>query len=89
MRKPRNNRELQDYLVQLGNDLAARGLVDLGGKVCKVAQVPYTVGTEFLGESRIVLRRVAADADTVLSAEERAAVADVLAELDRVLDRRA
>ncbi|HEV2330235.1 MAG TPA: hypothetical protein VGY56_15745, partial [Verrucomicrobiae bacterium] len=50
--------------------------------------VAGNIGTEFLGESRIALRRVLAEQDGILTVQELADLSDVLRQLDESLDRR-
>ena len=46
------------------------------------------MSTEFLGESRIALRRVLKEEDGVLTLQEREDLLDVLRQLDSALDNR-
>jgi hypothetical protein len=83
-----NNRQLYDYLVAIGAKLNSRGAVDLSRAVLtasrKVATIP---DTEFLGESRIALRRVANE-QTVLTEDERLELLDIVGRLDEAFSRR-
>lgn len=83
-----NNRALYDYLVAIGAKLNARGAAELSHGVIGashfVAGVPCA---EFLGESRIALRRVENEED-VLTEDERSELADVLRQLDGAFNRR-
>jgi hypothetical protein len=54
-----NNRQLYDYLAAIGTTLNARGAVELSRVVLAASRTVSTIpDTEFLGESRIALRRV-------------------------------
>jgi hypothetical protein len=81
-------RELCDYLVSLGATLSARGASELG---CAVLAASRTVAgvpsTEFLGESRIVLRRIENE-KTALTEDERVDLLDILRQLNEAFDRR-
>ncbi len=82
-------KELYDYLVFLTSELKQRGSAELSGAVdharlCSASNIT----TEFLGESRIALRRVRDEEANALSAEHRADLLDVLRQLDQALDVR-
>jgi hypothetical protein len=83
-----NNQQLYDYLVAIGAKLNARGTVELSRVVLAasrtVAGIPIT---EFLGESRIALRRVENE-QTVLTENERLELLDVVRQLDEAFNRR-
>jgi hypothetical protein len=87
--KPSNNRELYEYLVLLESQLRSRGSDALSKNVAAAARTASTIpATEFLGESRIALRRVLAEENGILSQIERADLQDVLSQLDATLDGR-
>jgi hypothetical protein len=84
-----NNRELYEYLVLLESKLKGYGSHGLSNDVAAAARTAATIPvTEFLGESRISLRRVLAEENGVLSQNERAEIQDVLQQLDASFDRR-
>jgi hypothetical protein len=83
-----NNRQLYDYLVAIGATLDARGAVDLRRIVLTASRTAATIpATEFLGESRIALRRVENE-QNVLTESERLELLDVLRQLDEAFSRR-
>jgi hypothetical protein len=83
-----NNQQLYDYLVALGAKLNAREAVDLSRVVLAASRTVATIpDTEFLGESRIALRRVENE-QTVLTEDECSELLDVLRQLDEVFSRR-
>jgi hypothetical protein len=83
-----NNQQLYDYLVALGAKLNAREAVDLSRVVLAASRTVATIpDTEFLGESRIALRRVET-AQTVLTEDERLELLDIVRQLDEAFSRR-
>ncbi len=83
-----SNRELYEYLLLLASQLNDRGAGALSKDVARAARtVSAFPATEFLGESRIALRRVLAE-NVALSEIERADLQDVLGQLDAALDGR-
>jgi hypothetical protein len=79
-----SNTELYEYLVSFANDLERRGLRGLSETVataCHKALMP----TEFLGESRIALRRVLVEENGALTGQERSDVRQVRKQLDEAL----
>lgn len=82
-----NKRELYDYLGRLVGILSSSGHRDLAAVVSDAMGTASSLSTEFLGESRIALRRVAHDSGLTLSAQERADLDDVLKQLDETLSR--
>lgn len=84
-----SNRELYEYLVLLESRLRSRGSEASGKDVAAAARSASTIpATEFLGESRIALRRVLAEEKGILSRIEKADLQDVLNQLDAAFDRR-
>ena len=82
-----NNRQLYDYLAAIGAKLNVRGAVDLSRVVLAASRMVSTIpATEFLGESRIALRRVE-NAQNLLSESERLELLDVLRQLDEAFGR--
>ena len=83
-----NNRQLYDYLSAIGTELNARGAVELSRVVLAAARTVKGIPiTEFLGESRIALRRVENE-QTVLTENERLELLDVVRQLDEAFSRR-
>jgi hypothetical protein len=82
-----NNRQLYDYLAAIGAKLNARGAVELSRAVLTASRMAATIpDTEFLGESRIALRRVENE-QTVLTEDERLELLGVLRQLDEAFGR--
>jgi hypothetical protein len=83
-----NNRELYDYLAAIGAPLDTRGAVELSRIVLAASRTAWGIPvTEFLGESRIALRRVENE-QNVLTESERLELLDVLRQLDEAFGRR-
>jgi hypothetical protein len=83
-----NNRELFEYLLYLAAELEKRSVNELSEVVTFASKHASGMSTEFLGESRIALRRVLKEGDGILTVQERADVSDVLKQLDQALDHR-
>jgi hypothetical protein len=84
-----SNRELYEYLVLLESRFRSRGSEALSKDVTAAARRANTVpATEFIGESRIALRRVLAEENGILSRIESSELQDVLIQLDTAFDRR-
>jgi hypothetical protein len=83
-----SNRELYEYLLILSSILRIHGCEELVRGVTDASQFAAGASTEFLGESRIVLRRVAEEVAGILSKEDLADLIEVLGQLDAALDRR-
>jgi hypothetical protein len=88
MKSLSNNQELYDYLLHLVSELNGRGFLELGEAVAFASRHASGLSTEFLGESRIALRRVAKEENGALTEPERAALLGVLKQLDEALDKR-
>ena len=83
-----NSRQLYDYLAAIGATLDTRGAVELSRIVLAASLMAWSIpDTEFLGESRIALRRVENE-QAVLTESERLELLDVLHELDESFNRR-
>ena len=68
-----SNRDLYEYLVALESQLRSRGWEHLSENVAAAARTANAIPTtEFLGESRIALRRVLAEENGILSRIESA-----------------
>ena len=83
-----NNKELYEYLLALSAQLAVHGLDDLSKDVVAASRHAAGMSTEFLGESRLALRRVLRLGGHALAEQERADLQDVLKQLDSALNRR-
>lgn len=80
---------LYDYLIVLASELQQRGAAELGEAVDHARRCSASgISTEFLGESRIALRRVLNEENGALTAQERTDLLDVLKQLDEALDGR-
>lgn len=83
-----NNRELCEYLLFWVAELKNRRFEELSEAVAFASRQASGMSTEFLGESRIALRRVLKEEDGILTVQERADMSDALKQLDAALDRR-
>ena len=84
-----SNQELYDWLVKLASQLASRNASDLGDLLLRASRTSVgNMSTEFLGESRIAVRRVLAKEYGKLTNQERVEMQDVLQQLDNALERR-
>jgi len=82
-----SNTALYEYLKSLSVELNRRGLTQLSEVVdFAIAQASSGFPSEFLGESRIALRRIINEEHGDLTSEERATLADVLAQIDEALN---
>jgi hypothetical protein len=87
--KPLNsNRDLYDYLLLLASLLEQQGLHALSEAVMFASAQAAGLSTEFLGESRIALRRVRDEGADALGGDDRNDLLDVLRQLDEALDSR-
>jgi hypothetical protein len=84
-----NNRELYDYLLFLAAELRKRKFDELSDAVIFASRLAATIpSTEYLGESRIALRRVLKEEDGVLTIQERRDLSDVIQQLDDAFEVR-
>jgi hypothetical protein len=83
-----SNRQLYDFLVSLSTALGNRGNRDLSAVATAASRFASGMSTEFLGESRIALRRVLREEAGTLNDNERADLQDVLRQLDSAFDDR-
>jgi len=83
-----SNRHLYDYLLSLSAELNTRGSGELSAVAGAASQHAWGMSTEFLGESRIALRRVLREEAGILSENERVDLLNVLQQLDSALDKR-
>jgi hypothetical protein len=83
-----NNRDLYEYLLFLASVLEQRGATALSEIVQFASRLASTFpATEFLGESRIALRRVLGEENGILNDQERTDLCDVLKQLDSAFNR--
>ena len=66
-----SNRELYDYLLSLSAELKQRGAAGLSEVVAFASAQGSSSSTEFLGESRIALRRVLTEENGALTDQQR------------------
>ena len=83
----RSNQELYDYLLRLTRGLKSRGATELAEAVAFASGNAAGLSTEFLGESKIALQRVALEGRAVLTASESADLEDVLQQLAAAFHR--
>ena len=83
-----NNAELYQYLLGLSASLQERTAKELGNAVTHASLFSAGMSTEFLGESRIVLRRVLKEECGVLTSQERDDVKNVLRQIDEAFGKR-
>jgi hypothetical protein len=88
MKRLESNCELYQYLLLLVSKLRERGALDLATLVEFGTKQASGMSTEFLGESRIVLRHLMEREQGILTDIERKEVGDVLKQLDEALDHR-
>jgi hypothetical protein len=83
-----NNQQLYDYLLLLSTELKKRGRDELSEATLLASRQASSMSTEFLGESRIALRRVLQEGQNTLTEEERDDIRTTLRQLDEALDKR-
>jgi len=83
----KNNRELYDFMGMLVSRLRALGATALEAVVETARHHAAGMNTEFLGESRIALRRVLKDGRRVLTPEDLAEIRDVVSQIDATFGR--
>jgi hypothetical protein len=88
MKRLESNAELYRYLLVLASQLRSQGATDLATLVESASRQASGMSTEFLGESRIALRRVLETKQGILTEAERKDLSDVLRQLDDALDHR-
>jgi hypothetical protein len=89
MKRLASNAELYEYLTALSKTLEERGSKKLAEVVFHASQTaPGNMITEFLGESRIALRRVVKGGRGVLTDQEREDAKDVLLQLEQWFEKR-
>jgi hypothetical protein len=89
MKRFASNAELYGYVTALAKALEERGSKKLAEAVFHASQTAAgNMITEFLGESRIALRKVVREGRGVLTKEERDKAKNVLAQLEEVFEKR-
>ncbi len=83
-----SNRDLYEYLLSLAAELKKRKFDELSEAVAFASCQAAGLSTEFLGESRIALRRVLEEAGGILTDQERNDVSGALKQLDDAFDKR-
>ena len=83
-----SNKDLYAYLVALSTKLKDREAKSLAAIVHSASRQAAGLSNEFLGESRIALRKVYDSDEAGLSGTERVEMAKVLETLTAALDRR-
>jgi hypothetical protein len=73
-----SNSDLYRYLLELAENLRKLGLSELAEIVISASNQAAAMSTEFLGESRIALRRVWNCGRSILTEEARADLVNVL-----------
>jgi hypothetical protein len=87
MKNLSSNTDLYNYLLSLGDLLADRGLPELAESVRFAAGQATGLSTEFLGESRIALRRVLDAEAGVLHMHERDELRSIIGQVETSLRR--
>jgi hypothetical protein len=88
MKRLSNNTQLGQYLQSLWKTLEERHAKELSEAVAHASRMSPYMGTEFLGESRIALRRLIREEHGVLTSQELDDVRDVLSQIDGAFDRK-
>jgi len=88
MEQLKSNSELYQYLVRLISRLRTRGAAELADSVEFASRQASGISTEFLGESRIALRKLLEKEHGILTETERKEASEILRQLDAALDGR-
>ncbi len=88
MRILASNQDLYDYLQSLSSMLKRRGAEALEEAVAFAIAQASSSSAEFIGESRVALRRVLNEGAGLLGDGERADLLSILRQLDRAIDKR-
>jgi hypothetical protein len=83
-----DNKQLYEYLLFLSAELKSRGSNEMSELLTDASHHVAGMSTEFLGESRIALRRVSREAGSRLTEREHSDLVDVLTQLNAALDQR-
>jgi hypothetical protein len=82
-----SNQDLYNYLLRLGQGLKARGAIELSDIAMGASRQAASMSAEFLGESRIALRRILSEGKTILEPSEEADIEDALRQLTAAINR--
>jgi len=83
-----NHGQLYAYLRSLSEILTKHGCSELGYAVAAASDTAWGIPvTEFLGESRIALRRVQSEASHILGREQLKELIDILRQLDEAMNK--
>jgi hypothetical protein len=88
MKQIQDNSELYSYLRGLETKFRIAGSTGLADTLALASRHAGGMSTEFLGESRIALRKISDPARALLSEGELSDLRSVLDQLDIALDRR-
>ncbi|HEX2836906.1 MAG TPA: hypothetical protein VHN77_02135 [Phycisphaerales bacterium] len=88
MKNMSSNRDLYEYISSFSSVLKLRGLKEMSDILDVAIGHASSSSTEFLGESRIALRRILNEENGALTGEERAAMVTVLEQIDKAFNRR-
>lgn len=87
MKSMSSNRDLYEYLSSLSLTLKSRAVRELSDSLDFAIDQASSSSAEFLGESRIALRRILNEEHGALMSEERVTLAGVLEQIDKALNR--
>jgi len=82
-----SNQDLYDYLLRLARTLKDRGATELSEVATGASRQATSMSTEFLGKSRIALRRILSEGKAILNASEQADIEDALQQLTAAIYR--
>lgn len=88
MKQLSSNDDLQQYLKWLCRVLEERQATKLSAAVIHASLISPYMSTEFLGESRIALKRVMKEERGVLTDQERDELRDLLIQIEAAFDRK-
>lgn len=83
-----SNRDLYDYLQVLSLKLGQSGATSLNEAITFACTQASSSSTEFIGESRIALRRVLNEEKGILTDQERTDLLGILKQIDKALEER-
>ena len=83
-----NNRDLYEYLLSLARVLKNRGAENLAQAVLSASGHFAGMSTEFLGESRIALRKVVRVEHGLLNKAESTELVEILKQIDSAFEQR-
>ena len=83
-----SNKEFYNYLLSLASKFRERGAEHFALAIESASRQASGMSTEFLGESRLVLRDLMAEENGTLTCDERNDLTDALSQLNDALDKR-